>query len=161
MPIGRTGGCCAPWSVFWVDRQVIFILFIIMALGVGHFSCQSKKDIQGRQYYVQGEQLYLKHCSNCHQKSGKGLGLLYPPLAQSDYMQDQKEAVLCLIKNGKAGELTVNGKVYNQPMPAFPLLTDLEIAEIATYIYNAWGNEGGQVDLLQVGEALKNCGNSP
>ena len=27
------------------------------------------------QYYVQGEQLYLKNCSNCHQKTGTGLGL--------------------------------------------------------------------------------------
>lgn len=133
-------------------------IFMFLMPWLGGFSCQSKTDIQVRQYYVQGEQLYLKYCSNCHQKSGKGLGLLYPPLAASDYLQNNKEGIFCLIKNGQTGEMTVNGKVYNRAMPGFPLLTELEMAEVVTYIYNAWGNEEGHVNILQVGEELKNCG---
>ncbi len=161
MPVSKMGCRYLSRLAFWLGGNSKFVLlFSIPWLG-GYFSCQSKTEIQVRQYYVQGEQLYLKHCSNCHQKSGKGLGLLYPPLAASDYLQSKKKSVFCLIRNGQTGELTVNGKNYNQAMPGFPLLTDLEIAEIATFIYNAWGNEGGHVDILQVGEALKNCGNSP
>src|SRR5688500_18105154 len=63
-------------------------------------------------YYVQGEQLYIKHCSNCHQSNGTGLGLVYPPLHQSDYMKNNLEQVLCLMKHGMKGEITVNGKTY-------------------------------------------------
>src|SRR5688572_24089298 len=77
-------------------------------------ACNSKpsedRSPKFEQYFIKGEQLYLRHCSNCHQKNGKGLGLIYPPLDTSDYMQNNLEGVLCLMRNGKSGELIVNGK---------------------------------------------------
>lgn len=109
-----------------------------------------------KQYFAKGEQLYIQHCSNCHQKNGTGLGLVYPPLDTSDYMQNQFEDVLCLIKTGKRGELIVNGKSYNQTMPALTL-TDLEIAEIATYIYNSWSHQRGIVEVTQATKILFAC----
>src|SRR5688572_24227124 len=69
------------------------------------------------EYFVQGEKLYSANCSNCHQKDGKGVGLLYPPLDQSDFMKNNFEATLCLMKYGLTGEIVVNGKSFNQPMP--------------------------------------------
>lgn len=109
-----------------------------------------------KQYYVQGEQLYIRHCSNCHQENGKGLGLLYPPLDTSDYMQNNLEDVVCLIRNGKEGVLVVNGKSFNGKMP--PLrISDLEIAEISTYIYNTWSHQRGLVDVKLVSEILESC----
>ena len=125
------------------------------------FSCQSKSDVQFQQYYVQGEVLYTNHCSNCHQKNGRGLGLIYPPLDESDYMENNLEEVLCLMKNGRSGELLVNGKLYNQPMPGVPTLTNLEIAEIATYIYNTWGRERGKIEFGIVTKVLEHCKPSP
>lgn len=101
--------------------------------------------------------MYLTHCSNCHQKSGEGLGLLYPPINHSDYMENNLEEVICLIKNGKSGELIVNGKSYNQPMPGIVSLTDLEIAEVATYIYNSWDHNEGIIDLRFVTNTLAEC----
>jgi cytochrome c551 len=109
------------------------------------------------QYFIQGEQLYLSHCSNCHQKNGKGLGLIYPPLDTSDYMQNHLEEVLCLMRNGKDGPLVVNGKGFNQPMPGIPTLSDLEIAEIATYIYNSWNHNKGIVDVKVASQILSSC----
>ncbi|MBX7126567.1 MAG: cytochrome c [Cyclobacteriaceae bacterium] len=109
------------------------------------------------QYYNEGQQLYEKHCSNCHQSEGTGLGLVYPPLVNADYMDAHADEVLCLIRYGRKGPLTVNGKEYNQPMPGVPLLTDLEVAEVATYIYNTFGHERGIQDVKEVGEQLKRC----
>src|SRR3954468_18767108 len=71
---------------------VLYLLFI---------SCNTDPKFQ--QYFVEGEQLYQAHCSNCHQKDGKGLKLVYPPLAQSDYMEENPEKVLCLMKQGIQG----------------------------------------------------------
>jgi len=110
-----------------------------------------------KQYYLQGEQLYQNNCSNCHQKSGSGLGLLYPPLNKSDFMENHIEEVICLIKHGKKGELIVNGKSFNKTMPGIPTLTNLEIAEIATYIYNTWDHKHGIIDVKQVDSILKEC----
>ena len=109
------------------------------------------------QYFIQGEQLYVRHCSNCHQKNGRGLGLIYPPLDTSDYMQNHFEEVLCLMRSGKSGELFVNGKNFNQPMPGVPALSDLEIAEIATYIYNSWSHDKGIVDVKMASQILSAC----
>jgi cytochrome c551 len=109
------------------------------------------------QYFVQGEQLYIKNCSNCHQKDGTGLGLIYPPINGSDYLLQNRNEVICLMRNGKSGELIVNGKSFNKEMPSMPLLSDLEIAEIATYIYNSWGNDEGLVEVSEVSSVLAQC----
>lgn len=109
------------------------------------------------QYYNQGEQLYTKHCSNCHQKNGKGLGRLYPPIDSSDYMTKNFNEVICLIENGKNGPLIVNGIEFNQAMPGVPTLTDLEVAEIATYIYNTWTHSRGIVEVKEVTGILQTC----
>ena len=139
---------------------IVSIFFFVQS------GCSSKSESSSQtsstkfeQYYIQGEQLYIKNCSNCHQKTGTGLGLLYPPLKQSDFMTNNFEQVICLIRNGRKGELIVNGKSYNQPMPAIPSLTDLEIAEIATYIYNSWENERGIADVQDVSKILSRCDN--
>lgn len=137
---------------------IIILLFLGMSWAL--FSCATpskKSSPKFEQYFIQGQQLYLTHCSNCHQATGKGLGLLYPPLDSSDYMQQNIEDVLCLIRNGKEGELVVNGKSYNQKMPGNLILTDLEIAEIATYIYNAWDNKQGLLDVKFTSRILESC----
>lgn len=128
------------------------ILILLSACSGNH-----SESIKFQQYYVQGEQLYKKNCSNCHQADGSGLGLLYPPLNQSDYMKNNFEHVLCLMKHGVRDSVTVNGKVYIQPMPGIPTLTDLEIAEIATYIYNTWEHDRGIVEVAEVTRLLKGC----
>lgn len=149
----------APADLLFAHKRlhISTLLFGILFLTAG---CTSKTGSDSspkfKQYYVQGEQLYLRHCSNCHQENGTGLGLLYPPLDTSDYMQKNLEDVVCLIRNGKQGDLVVNGKTYNQKMPAVPI-TDLEIAEITTYIYNTWSHRRGMVDVKLVSDILKSC----
>jgi mono/diheme cytochrome c family protein len=117
----------------------------------------SARDPKLQQYVVRGEELYVKHCSNCHQKSGAGLGLVYPPVAGSDFVDSHWQEVICLMRYGRQGELVVNGKTYNQAMPANPLLTDLEIAEIATYLYNHWGRNRGLLEVNEITPILNAC----
>ena len=134
--------------------------FPLLFLLVFFCSCQgpqSARTVKFNQYYVEGEMLYVKHCSNCHQKSGKGLGLVYPPLNPSDYLEKNFSSVLCQMKFGTRGEMVVNGNNFNQPMPGVPSLTELEIAEIATYIYNTWGHERDLVEISEVQKVLEKC----
>lgn len=142
--------------------------FLLLILGLQ--SCSGKKSdsnispaasVKQQQYYVQGEQLYLKHCSNCHQKNGTGLGLLYPPLAKSDYVDNNFESVICLMRYGIESELIVNGKSFDKAMPGIPSLSDLEIAEIATYLYNTWDHQRDSIELKDVSRILDNCNQVP
>lgn len=113
------------------------------------------RDTKVLQYAIEGKILYENLCANCHQKDGSGLGKLIPPLFESDYMLEDIGRTARIIKFGQEGEIIVNGQIYNQPMPANPRLTDMEIAQIITYLYNIWGNKEGVIDAKAVGEYLK------
>jgi cytochrome c551 len=134
----------------------------ILYLGYFLISCtggSSQESIKFKQYFQKGEQLYNENCSNCHQKDGSGLALLYPPLDSSDYLANPTD-LYCIIRLGKSGELIVNGMNFNQPMPAFPGLSDLEIAEISTFILNSWSNKQGLHDVKDVSIRLETCVNN-
>jgi cytochrome c551 len=144
------------------SKQKAISLCVVLLLAVSgfHFSCSNdgrSNDPKFKQYYNQGEELYIKHCSNCHQKNGKGLGRIYPPLDSADFLKANFNQVICLMRNGIDGSIVVNGKEFNQAMPGVSTLSDLEIAEIATYIYNTWDNKRGLVDVKEVGPILKSC----
>lgn len=128
----------------------------LLVVGCWMFAC-SQNDNKLTQYTRQGEELYLKRCANCHQADGKGLGLVYPPVDQSDFIDNNLEKVICLIEYGTSGEMLVNGKPFNKPMPGVPTLTDLEIAEIATFLYNSWGRSKGIVEVKRVTKILEEC----
>lgn len=119
-------------------------------------SCQSQEEIKRERYITEGILVYKGNCANCHQTKGEGLAALYPPLASSDYLVN-KDKVICLIRYGQQGKIVVNNKQYNRPMPAHPQLSDLEIAEVVTYIYNQWGNEKKVTDVKTVSPVLELC----
>jgi mono/diheme cytochrome c family protein len=134
-----------------IIRGVVFLLCFALAL-----AC-SQHDTKTRQYLARGEALYLAHCSNCHQQDGSGLGLVYPPVNTSDYIDKNFESVICLMRNGVKGTMTVNGQLYNQPMPGMPQLTELELAQVATFLYNKWGRKRGIVETAEARQALSRC----
>ncbi len=129
------------------------LLLLVIALA----SCQSSQELKLEQYYSEGYQLYTTHCANCHQAEGTGLANLYPPIKGSSYLL-RKADLVCIIKNGLAGEILVNGKTYNRPMPANPKLPDLEIAEIVTYVNNTWGKDTTYTPTDSVTDMLTLCG---
>lgn len=108
-----------------------------------------------QKYLIQGRDLYTIHCLPCHQADGNGLKKLIPPLAGADYLKNNQLKSVLLIKYGAKEPITINGVDYLPTMPPQPTLTNLEIAEIITYINNSWGNEFGFVDGKMVKEYLK------
>lgn len=141
-------------KVIYKFLQQLFSKLFLLILAVASFaSCQSEEKIKLEQYYIGGKEIYEQNCANCHQKDGKGLQSLYPPIAGSDYLKD-KEKVIYIIKNGLSGEILVNGKKYNQPMPANNQLTNLDIAEVVTYIYNEWNGETKITEVKEVEKVL-------
>ena len=102
----------------------------------------------------EGEALYTLHCTACHQANGQGIPGAFPPLAGSDYPGYLDPAQHAgIIINGLQGSITVKGVAYNGMMTAFGQLSDLEIAAIATYERNSWGNDHGVVDPETVASA--------
>lgn len=134
-------------------------LLVTCILFIGLVSCQSEEEIKRQRYITEGILVYKNACANCHQTKGEGLAALYPPIANSDYLTN-KNSVICLIRYGQQGAIVVNGKRYNRPMPSHPQLSDLEIAEVVTYIYNQWGHEKKVTDVKTVTPVLEGCRNA-
>ncbi len=131
-------------------------LLVALTGFISVISCQSAEEIKRQKYITEGILVYKTNCANCHQTKGEGVAALYPPIAGSDYLAN-KNSVICLIRYGQQGPIVVNGKPYNRPMPAQPQLSDLEIAELVTYIYNEWGNETKLTGVKEVTPILQQC----
>lgn len=112
-------------------------------------------DTKVLQYAIQGKILYENYCANCHQKEGTGLGRLIPPIKGSDYFLEDKGRTARIIKYGQKGAITVNGIDYDEMMPGNPKLSELEIAQLMTYLYNIWGANEGVIDAAHVSGYLK------
>ncbi len=102
------------------------------------------------QQVAAGKALFQGTCSTCHQADGKGLEGVFPPLAGSDYLLQDKQRSIAIVVNGLTGPVTVNGKAYDSTMPPMSQLNDDEIAHILTYVRNAWGNSGEAVTAAEV-----------
>jgi hypothetical protein len=63
----------------------------------------------------------------------------------------------CIIKSGLKGEITVNGRIFKEKMPASPRLANIEIAEIITYVSNSFGNNLGLYHVEKVDTGINNC----
>ncbi|WP_026996978.1 c-type cytochrome [Flectobacillus major] len=131
-------------------------LFILLS-ALGLLACESKDELKLKQYYIDGQALYKTHCANCHQIDGKGLAGLYPPIAGSDFLKNNKNLIICAMRNGLHDTIVVNGKKYHQPMPANKQLHAIDVAEITTFIYNEWGGEKIITDVKATKKILDAC----
>ena len=104
-----------------------------------------------------GRQLYKENCANCHQEDGSGLRRLYPPLKNSDFLNNDVAEILCIIRYGQIGDITVNGITYDQEMPENRQLTDLDIAAISTYVLSAYGNKEIMISLEDISNLKSTC----
>lgn len=99
-----------------------------------------------------GKHLFSTICAACHQPGGQGIPGRFPPLAGSDFLNSDKHRAIRVVINGLQGELTVNGRKFNNSMPRFPL-SDNDIASALTYVYNSFGNSGKEVSAQEVSAA--------
>jgi mono/diheme cytochrome c family protein len=89
---------------------------------------------------IRGEDVYNNFCITCHMPNGKGVPKSFPPLANSDYLMNNRIKSIKAIKYGLSGEITVNGETYNMAMTRLGL-SNTEIADVMNYITNSWGNK--------------------
>ena len=99
----------------------------------------------------EGASVYSTNCAGCHQPTGTGVAGNFPPLAGSEWVTGDKKKLIGVLLNGLNGKVTVKGQSYNNVMPPWKgTLTNKQIADVATYIRNAWGNKADPVTEAEV-----------
>jgi mono/diheme cytochrome c family protein len=88
-----------------------------------------------------GEAIYIDNCAACHGANGEGQPRYYPALAGDVPVQASDPATIVRIILHGTRAVPTPAKPSAPGMPAFAWkLNDEEIASVATYVRNAWGN---------------------
>lgn len=123
-------------------RGRIYFLIILLIAGLSISACNAhtERPPDPQALIQSGKPLYEQNCARCHQASGAGKPNQYPRLAGNPIVT--LEDPIPVIK-------TV---VYGQgAMPEFgDQLDPDQIAEILSYIRNAWGNQAPAVSSRQI-----------
>jgi mono/diheme cytochrome c family protein len=93
-----------------------------------------------------GAAIYADNCSACHTSGGGGIPKLFPSLKGSAVVQSaQPTTVLRVILEGALAAST-DAAPTAPAMPPFAWkLSDDQVAAVATYIRNAWGNAAPEI----------------
>lgn len=118
----------------------------------------STTNLKGKDFdmFNKGKAIYSKegYCITCHQADGNGLAASgFPPLSNTKWVTGNEERLVKIILKGLMGEIEVNGKTYPGQVPMTPfegLLNDEEIAAVATYVRNSFGNSASVVSAEKV-----------
>lgn len=84
--------------------------------------------------------MYDTYCVACHQPDGKGDGARFPPIVSTSWVSGNPDRLVSVILNGLQGEIQVDGKTFNGVMPANGFLSDEQVAQLATFLRQNFGN---------------------
>jgi mono/diheme cytochrome c family protein len=103
-----------------------------------------------------GKALYFDNCTGCHLEDGAGIAQVFPPLKASAAVQAKDPATVLQAMIDGAAVVATTDKPTGLTMPAFGWkLSDTELADLATYIRNAWGNRASTVSSTEVAKVRK------
>ena len=97
------------------------------------------KDWTAQELVERGESVYAVNCVACHQTNGQGIPGIFPALAGSDIVMNQKDKNIEILMEG----------VQGAAMNSFSYLSEVELAAVITYTRQSWGNaENGDGELV-------------
>ena len=108
--------------------------------------------------YPKGAAIFQSLCQTCHGTDGNGVTALAPPLNGSNWVQGDKSKLIPIVLYGLTGPIKVAGKTYQAPeingdMPGIGAnkeFTDEDIAQILSYVRNAWNNKAEKITAADV-----------
>ncbi len=128
-----------------MNKKKLTLLTVFCGLLLASFSFKSDDQSDALKKSMDaGKGTYSAVCLACHMNEGQGIANVFPPLAKSDYLMKDVDRNIANLIQGLSGEITVNGKKYNQVMPASGL-DDADIANVLNYVMNSWGNKAEKI----------------
>jgi len=152
----------APLIFVFVFGCLVFVCSIQLAKTTNEFRLHPKKEAveltpeQREERRIErkiesGKKLFALKCASCHQVNGLGLPGQFPPLADSKWVNSDPGLISQIVLKGLKGPIEVKGLTYGQTLNMVPLpLNDREIANITTYVRQAWGNQASEISEEEV-----------
>jgi mono/diheme cytochrome c family protein len=100
---------------------------------------------------IAGDAIYRDSCSACHEANGMGVPRMFPPLAHNANVQSTDPTTVIRVILRGARTVPTSARPTPSAMPAFGWkLSDEQVAAVATYVRNHWGNAASAVSSDQV-----------
>ena len=98
-----------------------------------------------------GARIYADRCADCHGARGEGVAGFYPALAgnRTVRMEPPVNLVRAIVAGGFAPATRGNPRPFGMP-PFGHVLSDAEIAAVATFLRASWGHAASPVDARAV-----------
>ena len=95
---------------------------------------------------ARGQRIYEDRCVECHGARGQGAEGAYPALDgnRTLTMRSASNAVRVVVEGGFAPTTAGNPRPFGMP-PFGQSLSNAEVADVVTYVRNAWGNQAGPI----------------
>jgi len=103
--------------------------------------------------FQSGQERYMTLCIACHQPNGQGLAGLAPSLVSSEWALGSVSRLARIVLHGLQGSITVNKQLFTAAVmmpPQKDVLDDVAIAEVLTFVRNAWGNKAAPVQTAEI-----------
>lgn len=104
-----------------------------------------------------GYAIFEGTCQTCHGANGDGMEFVAPPLDGSNWVIGDKNTLISIVIYGLSGPVKVKDKLYKKPevlgeMPGFgnSKFSDTAIADLLSFIRQAWSNNAGEVSLKDI-----------
>jgi mono/diheme cytochrome c family protein len=106
-----------------------------------------------------GRKLYGQQCAACHGREGQGVEGAFPALAGnvSVNLTDPRNLLLAVLEGGYGAATGPRPRPHGMP-PFGHVLTDAQVAAVATYVRSAWGNRAPEVGNMEVYRAREGRG---
>jgi mono/diheme cytochrome c family protein len=108
-----------------------------------------------------GEAVYQEHCLTCHQADGGGVPNLQPALLDSSWVKGEPQPLAAFVLTGGFNSASRTGGANHNVMPAFPQISDADLAALLTYVRWNFGDKTGPVAVADVAAARKSLPPSP
>lgn len=110
----------------------------------------SQNNNELKQSMLRGKIVYDAYCSSCHQSDGGGVPRMNPPLINTKYVLGDSKQLITIILNGLNTPIEINGEEYENPMASHSYLTDVQIADVLTFIRNSFGNKASVIQPKEI-----------
>jgi len=148
-----------PWWLYAIIIATFAFGFFYMGFYFGEFSAEPhllyKESVKAQEKTAEpkdiskierGENVYNNVCQTCHQASGKGVAGAFPSLHNAPLVIGNEKKLVALILHGLQGKLEREEGMYNGIMPPWKeQLTDRQVAAVATFVRQQFGNSSSEV----------------
>jgi mono/diheme cytochrome c family protein len=104
---------------------------------------------------LDGQALYRRHCLACHQADGGGVPNMQPPILDSAWVKGAPQPLALFVMTGGFNSASRKDSDVGNVMPAFPQLSNEELAALLTYVRQKFGDGTGPVTAADVRDARK------